>query len=341
LVIAAPTGDCRSRYTLQIAAHRFQVKRGPGGHRCPDTRFLAEAELEDEQTVRAQAALTLQQQPADDVEAVVAAAQGFPRLVIPHLGWQLVQDHRRHVRRVRHDQVEPIIDVGQQVRLDEPNPIADLVHGRIASGGLQGDRGRVGCDETRRGQLECQRDREAPASGADIGDEQRVAVRALRGGCARCDPGQRLFDDDLGFRPRHEHARSDFEVASPELPMPHDVRGGFAALAPRDERGVRVVEAWRCGVGERGQQARPVPPEHLASQQIGVDGGLDGIDPCLFEQAPRAGDLRVQRHGRRLKAQGSRLEGSTGSGREVVTRPQWLPSGAPPGGVRPGERAVR
>ena len=77
------------------------------------------------------------------------------------------------------------------------------------------------------GNSQRQRDGQTAAARADVDDEPRLPVR--RG-------GDRLLDDELGFRPGDQDVGRDFEVEPPELAMAGDVRDRLARGAPADER---------------------------------------------------------------------------------------------------------
>ena len=72
-----------------------------------------------------------------------------------------------------------------------------------------------------------QRDGQAAAAGADVGDRQRrVAI------------GQQLergLDDQLGLGPGNQHGRRDLERETPELLAAGDVGERFARRPPGDE----------------------------------------------------------------------------------------------------------
>ncbi len=70
------------------------------------------------------------------------------------------------------------------------------------------------------------RKRDRAAARADVEDARLVDLR---------DPRETALDDDLGLRPRHEHAPVDAQREPAEAPLAEHVRERLARLAAGDE----------------------------------------------------------------------------------------------------------
>ena len=117
-----------------------------------------------------------------------------------------------------------------------------------------------------------QRDREAAAAGADVGDVERDA--AIR------EAFERGLDDQLGLRTRNQHGRRHLEAEAPELLPARDVGERFARRPAGDERLVLRAEAGRFVVVGRRPEAAGVPAEQPLREQPRVEVRLLARNPC-------------------------------------------------------------
>ena len=131
------------------------------------------------------------------------------------------------------------------------------------------------------------------------GDAGRCRCRRRRfdGRRSRRGHRERLFDDELGFRPRDEDGGRDVEVEAPELPVPGDVGDRFACGAASDQRLESGYEAGRRGKVPRVRSLRAVPAEHVAREHLGVERGVVLRDAGADERRTRPADLLAQRSG--------------------------------------------
>ena len=137
------------------------------------------------------------------------------------------------------------------------------------------DRERRGGDVGRRDaglcNLASETDRQAAASRADVGEPGRAQIE-------RPQDGERLLDDELGFRARDEHVTGDAELEPPELASAHDVGGRL----PIDATGKPFRQAWlerrRRGFSASDEDTGAIPAEDRAREEIDVDRRLGGID---------------------------------------------------------------
>ncbi len=222
-------------------------------------------------------------QPADDVEAVLAAEQRLARLV-PDVARQHLA--RRDVGRVGDDGVERAGDRLEQVALQhlhvepEPGGVGPR-HRERARAELRGHHVEVGA-------LGLERQRDRPRARADVG-HARAARQVERG-----------LDDVLGLRARDEHARVDGQVDGAEALAAEQVGDGLALAAARGqvhERARLVGLEPALGIDD---QRGAVDPQHVREQQLGVeprrlaagraqsdDGGVERVaDARAREQPP-------------------------------------------------------
>ena len=130
----------------------------------------------------------------DVVEAVGPSGECRARLRLADLWREGFVLSIRDIRRVRDDQVERACDAVEIARLLELDATCDIMPLRIGACHRQRRRRDISGDDSRAREFRCDRDRQAAAAGADVGDRHE---RHRHG----------LFDDELRLRPGNEHRR--------------------------------------------------------------------------------------------------------------------------------------
>lgn len=174
--------------------------------------------------------------------------------------------------------------------MEEADAAGDVVAGSVALRHRQCFGGNIGGEETRMGQLLCERNGDAAGACADIRDEQARAVIFVGAASLQFAKGEavkRAFDEVFGFRARNEHIGGDLKLKSPKFLLAGEMLNGFAGGASLD----KMQEEARLGFGEqllrvsvkRGTVAlEDVKQEQLCGKRIrGNVGGAEAGDALL------------------------------------------------------------
>ena len=110
---------------------------------------------------------------------------------------------------------------------------------------------------------------------------------------------ERLVDEQFGLWTRDQHASAHVEGAPVELLHPADVRDRLAQGTSQDQRRELLLVVRAEGFVAAGQPGGAVPREHVAHQQLGVEGGLVGRNAGADKRSARGVDqVANARHGR-------------------------------------------
>ena len=127
---AALSADDRARNVLQIVADLHDVESVHAAHEIGHAIILAAAELHDEPPARRKLRGRALEHAAQSIEPVLAAEQRHRRLVIAHFRRQPALRHRRHVRGIRDDEIDALLDAVEKARFDERDAVVHVVaHG--------------------------------------------------------------------------------------------------------------------------------------------------------------------------------------------------------------------
>jgi hypothetical protein len=171
----------------------------------------------------------------------------------------------RHIRRVGHDQVEAFVrQRGKPVRLDEPD--FDAEPARVVSRNLQRRRADVDCRNSDRlrgvPDRDRNRNRDRPAAGAE------VEHGAAPGPGERC---QRLLDQQLRFRTRHQRMLIHHKLERVELSTSGDLRDRNALRAAFDRGEVRRGDFVRDAAFRKRDHGAARTACKLREQQLGIE----------------------------------------------------------------------
>ena len=109
------------------------------------------------------------------------------------------------------------------------------------------------------------------------GESDASAARTHVDHHRRLEPPDQLecrLDQDLGLGPGDEHVRRDQELVAPEGLCARDVLQRTAGGPLFHEREEPLRVGLGHGVGAASDDGRAVPAEHVAQQQLGVEGRL-------------------------------------------------------------------
>ena len=186
------------------------------------------------------------------------------------------------IGRVGDDDVERSGDAVQIPRLAKFDVAGNSVALGIRPGDREGGGRRVGGDEACALIFGGERDGQAAATGANVGDHAE-------------HHRQCFFDDQLSFRTRDQHRGRHGEVAVPEFLHAGNVGDGFAPGAAVDQRlvGIGKFIGWRIGIAGVNRGAAPARRVHGEQQRIPcglgrLDAGGDkaglGVDQVLAQR---------------------------------------------------------
>ena len=195
---------------------------------------------------------------------VVAAEQRAARLEVADVAVDGVELRGGDVRGVADDQVEAPVERVSPGAFNERGLDAEPLG--VRPGDIQRGPAHIGRDHLDARHLRGERDRDAPAPGAEVGDAHRRAV-------ARTQHRERPLDERLRLRPRDEHVAVDAERPPVELPRAGDVGHRLALPAPAhqlpDGGELALVE----GAVELQVDVEAAQPERLGAEQLGVEAG--------------------------------------------------------------------
>jgi hypothetical protein len=156
---------------------------------------------------------------------------------------------------------------------------------RIASSDRKRKFGDIAGNDACRSSLSRERDGEASAAGADVGEgEWSVGRRKQR---------QRRLDDQLGFWAWNQHRRRDLERQTPELPPTHDVGEWLAVRAPRNERVVSTGDVVPYPLVGGREEALGRPSQRELGEQPRVEIRFVRRNAGRAQPAARLGDVLV------------------------------------------------
>ena len=176
---------------------------------CPSPSSIASS--------RAPACRRGRHEATDDVEAVLAGEQRARRLVAGDLGRQRRAFALRDVRGVGEHGVD-LPHAGEQIALEERDrPVEPEPHG-VGARDVQRVGARSVAQHLEVRPLLCERERDGAAAGPDVDDPGTLHA-----------PLHPDLDEQLGLRPRHEHAPVHLELEMAKAAPPGDVGDGLAA----------------------------------------------------------------------------------------------------------------
>ncbi len=157
------------------------------------------------------------------------------------------------------------------------HPLRQPVPRHVARRDLQ----RLGADVSRPylgvGRVVRDRDRDAAAAGADVGDANR-AISLAR-------DGHRAQHEHLGVGVGHEHARRDLEIQAHELLVADEIRDRLSLAAPRHQPAVGAQLRVAQRLVELEVQVEAAQSQRVGEKHLGVESG--GFRSVLLEVVGR------------------------------------------------------
>ena len=263
------------------------------GQQGGDRRCLTVAELDEQSSPVPKAPGKLSGKPTVDFEAIGAAVECEPRVVVAHLGLEGRNLGGRNVWGIADDQVEGGFR-GQgsgAVSQDEIEPIADGVPRGVGASDGEGGGRNVESRDAGFGHLSRNRYRQATRARTPVQHPDGPAdfERALPG------PGPGVLGQQLGFRSGDQNVGGDGDFKTAESGGPQQVLKRLAPAAAADEAAHcfegRVVEV----LFEPEVELEPRDPEDVGKDQFDLQAR--GLHPAGFEVSSAALDDFEQTHG--------------------------------------------